>query len=245
MSPHDWFVEHRTAFVVRTLEPDEERVFREHLTGCDECRSEVELIGRELAWLPMAAVPVAPRPGLVHRLTETSLERPAPRRERLALVALAAAVVIAIGSLGWARGAIRRVQRQASDERRSYQEALAMVRDTLAIIRSADRVRHATITLGSQRGGMVLFADDRSHRWNVVVYGVQVPSAGEVLQFWFVTEEGMVRGVEVKSPREGPAFLTMGMPPVGGRVMGAALTLEAHAGGAGPPAGQELVHLML
>lgn len=245
MSPHDWFVEHRTSLVVRTLEPDEERTFREHLTGCDECRRAVELIGRELAWLPMAAAPAVPRSGLAHRLSEGAIGRRRPSLPRLAVAAVAASVIVALGSLAWALVTIQRVESRASDQRRSLEQALAMVRDTLSIIRAADRVRHATITLGRQQGGMVLFADDRSHRWNVVVYGIRVPSPGEVLQFWFITEGGMVRGGEVKSPGAGPAFLTMGMPPVGGRVMGAALTLEAHPGGAGPPAGQELVHLML
>jgi Anti-sigma-K factor rskA, C-terminal/Putative zinc-finger len=226
MSAHDWFVEHRTSHVVRTLEPDEERVFREHLAGCDECRREVELIGRELAWLPMGAAPSAPRPGLVHRLTEAAVGRRTPRLPRLAVAAVAASVVVALGSLAWAQVTVQRVEDRASDQRRGLEQALTMVRDTLGIIRSADRVRHAVITLDRQQGGMVLFADDRSHRWNVVVYGIVMPSPAEVLQFWFITEKGMVRGVEVKSPREGPAFLTMGMPPAGGRVVGAALTME-------------------
>lgn len=80
MPHHDWFVEHRTSFVIRTLEPDEERVFEEHLRGCDECRVAIESVARDLAWLPMGAAPVVPRPGLVYRLAEASLGRTAPHR---------------------------------------------------------------------------------------------------------------------------------------------------------------------
>ena len=158
---------------------------------------------------------------------------------------MAASTVIALGSLGWARVSIRRVEAQAAVERRNLQLALGMVRDTLAILQTADRVRHATITLGGERGGLVLFADDKTHRWNVVVYGVLAPRPGEVFQFWFITDEGMVRGMEVPARATGPALLTMCMPPTGGKVMGAALTLEPGDRTGQRPAGKELVHLIL
>ncbi|HXI20034.1 MAG TPA: anti-sigma factor, partial [Gemmatimonadales bacterium] len=145
----------------------------------------------------------------------------------------------------WARSSVRQARAETTAVRRDLEHSLAMARDTLAIIRSADRIRHAGISLGRQRGGMVLFADDRRHRWNVVIYGVRAPHPDEVLQFWFITERGMVRGVQVPSPRAGPAFLTMSMPPAGGRVMGAALTLEAASARAPEPSGPMLVHLML
>jgi hypothetical protein len=120
-----------------------------------------------------------------------------------------------------------------------------MVRDTLAIMRSADRVRHASIRMGNQHGGMVIFADDRTHRWNVVVYGLPAPLPGEVCQFWFITDTGMVRGVEVKNDGRWPAFMTLPMPPSGGAVMGAALTLEPEGSASAAPRGKELAHLMM
>ena len=42
MTAHQWFVEHRTAFVIRSLDPDEDRAFQAHLQGCEECRTAVE-----------------------------------------------------------------------------------------------------------------------------------------------------------------------------------------------------------
>ena len=48
MIAHDWFVEHRTDFVARTLEPDEERSFTEHLGGCAECRAAIACATQDL-----------------------------------------------------------------------------------------------------------------------------------------------------------------------------------------------------
>jgi hypothetical protein len=245
VTAHDWFIDNRTSFVVRTLEPDEERCFLAHLGGCAECRREIAAIERDLDWLPMAATPAVPPPGLVHQVVEHSLGRYPRRQSPMTLIAVAASVVLVIGTVVWAAVSVRDVRRTVAAERRLLEREVTSLRDTLAIMQSADRVRHAAITMGAQQGGMVIFVDDRSHRWNVVVYGVTVPSPGEVLQFWFITEDGMVRGVEVKPHGTGPAFLTVEMPAVGGKVMGAALTMEPTGDAVGPPSGPELAHLIL
>jgi hypothetical protein len=245
MTPHDWFIEQRAAFVARTLEPDEERSFREHLTGCADCRAGVERIEQDLAWLPLGAQPVTPRPGLTRTLVAGALGRRHVVRRRLATVVLAASVALTAGAWIWATAVTRRTAREMAGQREHLARELAMVRDTLEIIRSADKVRHASIAMGPRHGGLMIFADDRTHRWNVVVYGLAPPVPGEVCQFWFITDSGMVRGVEVKTGDSGPAFLTLAMPPGGRTVMGAALTLEP-SGSSGPtPRGRELAHLMM
>jgi hypothetical protein len=122
---------------------------------------------------------------------------------------------------------------------------LAMARDTLGIIRQAEVVRHASITMGEHKGGLLIFADQRTHRWNVVVYGLPAPNAGQVCQFWFITDNGMVKGVQVKTGMGAPAFLTLGMPNTPGRVMGAALTMEVEGSSSLTPKGAELAHLVL
>jgi hypothetical protein len=68
VTAHDWYVENRAAFLARTLEPGEERTFRDHLVRCDECARELARLERELAWLPMGVAPAAPAPGLARRL---------------------------------------------------------------------------------------------------------------------------------------------------------------------------------
>jgi hypothetical protein len=245
MTTHEWFIEHRTAFVVRSLEPDEERSFREHLAGCAECRAELERIELGLAWLPMGAAPVTPRPGLTRALVDGAIgTRPgAPRW--LVPVGLAAGLLIAVGSFAWARRSVALAQAQFQQERAHLIQELAMARDTLGIIQTAAKVRHASITMGKQEGGLVIFDDEKTHRWNVVVYGLPAPAPGEVCQFWFITETGMVRGVQVKTDRSGPAFMTLPMPPGGGTVMGAALTIEPAGSNTDRPQGIELAHLIM
>ena len=41
MTPHDWYIENRIAYVARALEPSEERLFADHLSRCEECSREV------------------------------------------------------------------------------------------------------------------------------------------------------------------------------------------------------------
>lgn len=245
MTTHEWFIEHRTAFVIRSLEPDEERSFREHLAGCGECRAELERLEGELAWLPMGARPVTPRPGLTRSLVDGAIGT-GPRAPRwLVPVGMAAALLVAVGTLGWARRSVDSARTQYQRERAVLLHELAMARDTLGIIQTAAKVRHASITMGKQEGGLVIFADEKTHRWNVVVYGLPAPAPGQVCQFWFITNTGMVRGVQVQTDRNSPAFMTLPMPPTGGTVMGAALTIEPAGSSMDRPQGTELAHLMM
>jgi hypothetical protein len=93
---------------------------------------------------------------------------------------------------------------------------------------------------------VVIFADARSHRWNVVVHGLPPAPPNTRYIFWFITsEEGMVRGNPVDLDPVRPAMFTTGMPNRGGEVMGAALTLEPMTSQEGPPQGKHLIHLML
>ncbi len=246
MTPHQWFIEHRTDFVIRSLEIDEERLFHEHLPGCPECRAEVERIEQELAWLPMASDPVIPRPGLTRSLVDNAIGvRRRTTSQWTAPLAMAASLVIALGSMGWARNAVDNARAEFASQRAALSNELSMARDTLGIIQTAAKVRYASITMGKQQGGLVLFADEKTHRWNVVVYGLPSPGPNEVCQFWFITDEGMVKGVQVKTGERGPAFMTLPMPPKGGNVMGAALTLEPMGSTEEKPMGTQLAKVML
>ncbi len=245
MTAHDWFVEHRVAFVVRSLEADEERIFREHLPGCAACRQETERLERELAWLPMGADPVPARPGLTRLLVERALGRRRGQPRWLVPAALAASILLAVGAWTWAlrregQGEVRVRARVAALE-----QALAAARDTLAVIRNATRVAQAAIAAGEQKGQMIIFADERARRWNVVVHGLPTPQPGKVCQFWFITDRGLVRGAELEVVESGTALLTLGIPAGGGRVKGAALTIEPAGSSSQEPQGPELVHLML
>lgn len=242
---HEWYVSQREAFVVRHLEADEERLFREHLPGCDECRAEVQALERELAWLALGAAPLPPRPGLVRSLTDRVLSPPQPaiRWRQWAPMALAASAVLAMG-LGWWR-ARERAENYQSDLALATRE-LAAVQDTLSILRQTTKVMHASLEMDGQRGGLIILADSVSHRWNVVVHGLPPAPAGQRYQFWFILDDGMVRGAEVAPRAGGAVVLTLGMPSNGGRVMGASLSIEPmNMPEDSPPQGKELAHLML
>jgi hypothetical protein len=245
MTSHDWFIENRTAFVIRTLEPDEERAFHEHLGGCEECRRETARIEHELGWLPMGVAPVTPRPGLSRAVVDAALGSRPRATGWLVPAAVAASVLVAVGAWGWAATRVAGLRQAFETEQGRLRAELAMARDTLGIIREAAVVRHATITMGAKKGGLVIFADERTHRWNVVVYGLPAPVAGEVCQFWFITDSGMVKSVPIHTGAGGPAFLTLGMPKAPGKVMGAALTMEAEGSTSPSPEGTELAHVMM
>ncbi len=241
MNSHEWFIEHRTAFVVRSLERQEEKSFTEHLAGCEECRAEIARIERDLAWLPMAVAPVAARPGLRRELVEAALGGGRRRSRWLAPLAVAASLTLALGLWGWGRQRAAVLSADIADLR----SRLGATQDTLSIIRGASRVLQASIQMEGHQGGLMIFADQRSHRWNVVVHGLPPAHPGEVYQFWFICDNGMVRGVEVHVDETNPAFMTLSMPVEGGEVRGAALTLEPAAEHSAAPTGKELAHLML
>ncbi len=241
MSAHDWFVEHRTDYAMRTLEENELRSFAEHLERCPECSAEVQAIERELRWLPMGVAPMPLRPGLGRRLAEGVLESRGRRWMRRAVpAALAASLVLGVG--GWLLGRSETEGWKAALEQRDRQ--LAALRDTLSIMREAGRVLQARIEMDGREGGILIFDDSVTHRWNVVVHGLPAAPAGQVYRFWFICEEKMVRGAEVEAGGR-PALLTLPMPPEGGRVMGAALTLESVATPPMESRGRTLAELML
>jgi anti-sigma-K factor RskA len=240
MNPHDWYVENRAAFVIRALEPDEERTFREHLARCEECLRDVARLERELGWLAMGASPVAPRPGLTRRFAARILDRPRRWQVLLPSALAAAALLLAVG-LGW----------QARRERVQLETALAVrehrlmaLADTLSVLRQAQAVTQANISMDKYRGGLVIFRDPTSHRWCVVVHGLPPAPPGNVYQFWFITTTGMVRSVEVDANARHPAILTVGMPGESSPVMGAALTVEPAVNRSPEPQGMQLAHVM-
>lgn len=239
---HEWFLEHRQAFVARHLEADEERVFAEHLRGCAECREAVAVLERELAWLAMGVRPVAPRPGFVREASDAVLRPAPPRWRQWAPLAAAAGLALVLG-LGW-RGTQRRAAgleaALAASEAR-----LEAVEDTLSIMRRASRVFHASVRMHEHEGTLTILDDPVTHRWQVIVAGLPPAPPGERYQFWFICEDGMVRGAEVAPAGDNAAKLTLGMPPSGGAVLGAALTMESADAESGPPRGMELAHLML
>lgn len=241
MSAHDWFEEHRVDYVTRTLEESELRAFEDHLARCPECTAEVKAIQGELAWLPMGATPVPLRPGLSRRLLESVLE-PRARRWARRAAPLAVAASLLLGAAGWLAGRSEVGHLRSLLEQRDRR--LAALTDTISIMRDADRVLQASIEMDGRQGGILIFDDARTHRWSVVVHGLPPAPAGQVYRFWFICEEKMVPGAVVEAGAR-PALFTLPMPPEGGKVMGATLTVESAGAPQMAPSGRKLAELML
>jgi anti-sigma-K factor RskA len=245
MNPHEWFADHAVEYATRTLDAEEAKAFEAHLGQCDACRSEVAEIERDLAWLPLALPPVTPRKGLRERIVAGTLGKRRPtRRMSWALpTALAASLLLAVG--GWYLGGAR--SRALQRELGAQQAAVAALQDTLSIMRQAGRILQATFEDGRTSGGVLIFADEVTHRWNVVIHGLPPAPRGYQYQFWFICDDGMVRGTEVAADTSRPTMFTTGMPQPEScpAVKGAALTEESVADGQGPPRGKSLAHLML
>jgi hypothetical protein len=240
MTAHDWYVENRAGFVARSLEPGEERTFRDHLVRCDQCSREVERLERDLRWLPMGASPDAPPPGFARRTAAEVLDRPRRWRRRIPLAA-AAAVALAAGGAAFAAG---REGHELRTQLLANEGRLAALEDTLSVLRRANNVLQTQISMDGHHGGMLIFQDAASHRWCVIVHGLPPAPAGSKYQFWFITESGMVRSVEVNADPRRPAIMTLPMPGVPAPVMGAALTMEPALNRSDEPEGVTLAHLV-
>ena len=242
MTAHDWFVAHRIQYATRTLDGDDIATFEANLVNCEDCRREVSRIETELAWLPMSLPAAAPRPGLRRRTIQYALDGTRASRPRWLLpTAVAASALLAFGA--WAAGYQRA---QALETELAAQQArTAALEDTLSVMRRAGRILQTSLEVGDRRGGLVIFADQTTHRWSIVVHGLPPAPPGTRYQFWFICVDGMMRGSEIVVPGTGSMMFTTGMPKTGGAVLGAALTMEPLGAATGPPQGKELAHLML
>lgn len=240
MTAHDWYVENRAGFIARSLEPGEERTFRDHLVRCSECTGEVERLERELAWLPMGVTPVAPPPGFARQMAGEILDRPNRWRRRVP-VALAASLALVAGG---AALAARHQDRDLRTRLAARETQLTALEDTLSVLRRANNVLQTQISMNGHQGGLLIFQDAVSHRWCVIVHGLPPAPSGSMYQFWFITETGMVRSVEVDADMRRPAFMTLPMPGVSAPVMGAALTVESVVDHSDEPKGLTLAHVV-
>ena len=94
--------------------------------------------------------------------------------------------------------------RDASAHLAAATQALDAARDTLSVLRNTRKVMHASVQMDGRKGGITILADPVSHRWNVVVHDLPRLPPGEHYQFWFITDDGMVRGTEFDTSPDHP-----------------------------------------
>ena len=252
MTEHHWFEDHLLEYATEQLAPEDAHLIEEHLPHCAACRTEVAAIREALRYLPMGAAPVPPRPGFTARVLHTATGQGTARVTGAAwiITALAASTVIAAG-LAWQRSREAKIAGTTvttlQAELNTTRALSAALSDTLSIVRKAGKFVYASLAMPGQQGGVVLFADASTHRWQVMAHGLPALPAGQRYQFWFVCEGGMARGRTLIRSATGSALLTTGMPEAPpGNIMGAAITIESDApapGVAGP--GPKIATLLL
>jgi hypothetical protein len=235
---HDWFLEHLPAFVARSLDAEEEAQFADHLARCPECRDAVAALEHDLAWLPLGAPPTTPRPGFRRLAFERALGvRRLPRWTTWVPVGLAAALLISVTYAFSLRQELAQVQ-----------DTLATRTDQLVALQRADRIVQANFAMDSLPGEIVIFADTATHHWNVVVRGLPSGAKGVKHTFWFVTDKGTRRSVEVPATPSRVASFSVGMPWEDGKMMdvkGAGLSAEPMDSQGDTPKGQVLALLSM
>jgi anti-sigma-K factor RskA len=242
MNEHAWYQSHLDDYASGTLDPRDAGLVAAHLEQCPACRQAVAHAEQDLRYLPMAAAPVPPSPGFRDRTLRAALGTP-QARQGLAPAwgwALAASAVLATTVAVQARQTIARLDAQLADRAAhvdSLTSALAMARDTLAVLGPASTVRYAALTMPQSTGGLLVFEDTVAHRWHLVAHGLPALPAGQRYQLWYLCEDGMAEGTMLPMSPDGVARVTVGMPEnPPGRVVGAAITVETIGGGT-PPAG--------
>ena len=252
MTEHHWFGDHLLEYATEQLSPEDARLVEEHMQHCADCRGEVAAIREDLGYLPMGVVPVPPRPGFNARVLRTATGHGTVRAPLTPwiITALAASTLLAVG-LAWQR---TRDARDAGAALATLQADLLVARatsaalyDTLSIARQASTVVYASLAMPGQQGGVVLFADATTHRWQLVAHGLPALPVGQRYQLWFVCADGMARGAPLTRTASGSASLITGMPESPpGKILGAAITIESDATAPGvSEAGPKIATLLI
>ena len=189
-------------------------------------------------WLGMLASPRTPRPELKGRV----LERALTRRRRWPL-AVAAVLVVAAGSAGW--WAYRTIDALTAERARLATRVDAL-EDTIAtfIHGAGTELLQIPVSTGGRVGSVTIFADSVRHRWLVRCDGLAPNASDQAYQLWFITDGGMVNAAVMPMDQDRPMVMALEMPRGGGRVMGAAMSIEPRAGSSSP-SGPIVFHRML
>jgi len=189
-------------------------------------------------WLGILAPARTPRPELKGRVLERAL---APRRRWP--LAVAAVFVLAVAGAGW--WAYHTIDALTA-ERDELASRMVAYEDTVStfIHGSATQLIQIPVSTGGRVGAVTIFADSARHRWLVRCDGLAPNARDQTYQLWFITETGMLTAAVMPMDQDRPMVMALDMPRAGGRVMGAAMSIEPRAGST-TPSGPMVFHRML
>ena len=189
-------------------------------------------------WLGILAQARTPRPELKGRVLERAL---APRRRWP--LAVAAVLALAVAGAGW--WAYRTIDALTA-ERDELASRVTAYEDTVStfIHGSSTQLIQIPVSTGGRVGAVTIFADSARHRWLVRCDGLAPNARDQAYQLWFITETGMLTAAVMPMDQDRPMVMALEMPRTGGRVMGAAMSIEPRAGST-IPSGPMVFHRML
>ena len=189
-------------------------------------------------WLGILAQARTPRPELKGRVLERAL---APRRRWP--LAVAAVFALAVAGAGWR--AYRTIDALTA-ERDELASRVTAYEDTVStfIHGSSTQLIQIPVSTGGRVGAVTIFADSARHRWLVRCDGLAPNARDQAYQLWFITETGMLTAAVMPMDQDRPMVMALDMPRAGGRVMGAAMSIEPRAGST-TPSGPMVFHRML
>jgi hypothetical protein len=189
-------------------------------------------------WLGILAQARTPRPELKGRVLERAL---APRRRWP--LAVAAVFALAVVGAGWwayrTIGALTAERDELASRVTAYEDTL-----TTFIHGSATQLIQIPVSTGGRVGAVTIFADSARHRWLVRCDGLAPNARDQAYELWFITETGMLTAAVMPMDQDRPMVMALDMPRTGGRVMGAAMSIEPRAGST-TPSGPMVFHRML
>jgi anti-sigma-K factor RskA len=241
------------AYALGALSADEARAFEAYLATSPDARREVAELRETAALLAVAGPEAPPGPELRRRVLDAvaasktaalpqspGVRAPAARRPMLAWVALAAAILVAVGlgvRLATLTTTLAARDRTIVEQRRALsaqQQQLVKDEATLAAL-LAPGVQLVQLTKEGDPDPRIQLYWDRVHNTAVLHASKLKPTPpGRTYQLWFIRDGKPVPSVTFDVAPAGDALLREVTVPTGGEVSAAAVTQEPTGGSQQP-----------
>jgi anti-sigma-K factor RskA len=184
MTDHEWLAL-AAPYALDALDGEERATFEAHLPGCAVCQAEVRSFRDVAAQLGAAAPPTEPPPGLRARVLREARRGSGRRRAPIAPWLAAAAMLVLALAAGYGYW-------QERGDRRALEQAVALVRDSLA---ARDSLLAAVLAPGVGTANLAATGKPPTARlfWNparrvvvIAVFDLPPAPSGRTYQLWAI-----------------------------------------------------------